>query len=320
MVAPPELTIVMVGTRDALADMLVSMAGALETPNAAAHLSVDFEGYHLGKDGAISLVRIFVHASNVVYLVHVAVLGAAAFSTPVAAASEIFKSMPLTLEAVLESSAVMKLFWNCRSDSQALYHLYGVKLAGVVDVQLWDVATQGSSKERARVKSLRHALTQRMRRNISEADIKSWSLVKDAGVRAHRGDGFDEAERWYIEAGGKLPEYTSNKRQDSVGSQDSDCDNESPGKGMCVFAQSHLRLLMQAYTVNDVRVLTVMLEYFTVKHRFWNTEWQVRVCTASQNRIEEGMKPEFNASLADVKNGTSVVWKDVVQVDRFATP
>jgi len=176
-VALPEPTIVMVDTRDALVEMLTSMAGALETPDAAAHLSVDLEGYHLGKDGTISLVQIFLHATNVVYLVHVAVLGAATFSTPVNAVSGIFKGMPLTLKAVLESSAVTKLFWDCRSDSQALYHIYGVKLAGVVDVQLWDVATRGPSKERARVKSLHHAFTQRMRRDISEADIKSWSLV-----------------------------------------------------------------------------------------------------------------------------------------------
>ncbi|GAB7325052.1 hypothetical protein MBLNU13_g09148t2 [Cladosporium sp. NU13] len=134
-VALPEPTPVMVDSREALVNMLASMASALETPNAAADLSVDLlEGYHLRKDSTTSPVQIFVHATNAVYLVHVAVLGAAAFSTPVTAVSGIFKAMPLTLKKVLESSAVTKLFWDCRSDSQALYHLYGVKLAGVVDV------------------------------------------------------------------------------------------------------------------------------------------------------------------------------------------
>ena len=135
----------------------------------------------------------------------------------------------------------------------------------------------------------------------------------------HCQGGYDEAERWYIEAGGKLPEDTSSKLQDSVGSQDSGSDKESPNKGQDVFAQSPLRPLMQAYAVNDVRVLPVMLEHFTIKHRFWNTGWQVRVCTASEARIEEGVDPKFNASVADVKNWTPVGWRDVVQVDRFAT-
>jgi hypothetical protein len=302
--------------------MLISMAGALDTPNAAADLSVDLEGYHLSRHGTISLVQIFVHATNVVYLVHVAVLDAAAFSTPVTVPSGIFKGMPLTLKTVLESSAVTKLFWDCRGDSDALYHLYGVKLAGVIDVQLWDVATRGSSKERARVKSLSHAFTQRMRRDLSEATIKSWSLIKDAGKRAHEASEYEEVEREYIEAGGKLPEVTSSKRQDSVGSQDSDSDNGSlsKSKGKDAFAQSPLPPLMQAYAINDVRVLPLMLEHFTIKHRFWNDDWQVRVCTASEDRIEEGISPRFNASAAasGVKNEAPAGWKDVVQVDRFA--
>lgn len=301
-VALPEPSITMVNSRGSLKDMLVSMASALKTANAAADISVDLEGYQLGKDGTISLAQIFVHATNVVYLVHVAVLGAAAFSTPVAAVSGIFKGVLLTLKTVLESSAVTKLFWDCGSDSQALYHLYGVKLAGVVDVQLWDVATRGSSKERAKVKSLHHAFTQRMRRDISETEIKSWTLIKDAGTRTDCQDGYDEAERWYVQAGGQLPDDTSSKRRDSVGSRDSGSDNETPSKGKDVFAQSPLRPLMQAYAVNDVRVLPVMPEHYTVKHRFWNTEWQVRVCNASEARIEEGISPRFNASLADVKN------------------
>ena len=300
-VALPEPTPVMVDSQGALTEMLVSMAGALDTPNAAADLSVDVERYCLSRHGTISLVQIFVHATNVVYLVHVAVLGAAAFSTPVAAASGIFKGMPLTLKTVLESSAVTKLFWDCRNDSDALYHLYGVKLAGVIDVQLWDLATREKRKERATVKTLSHAFTQRMRRDISEADINAWSLVKDAGRRAHEANEYDEVEREYIKAGGKLPEATTSKRQDSVGSQDSNSDNESPSKGKDAFAQSPLRPLMQAYAVNDVRVLPVMLEHFTVKHRFWNTEWQVRVCTASEDRVEEGISP----------NSTLRMWRGV---------
>jgi hypothetical protein len=296
----------MVDPQEALVDLLILMAGAFETTNAAADLSVDLEGYRLGRDGTISLVQIFVHATNVVYLVHVAVLGAAAFSTPASVTTGIFKGMSLTLKTVLESSAVTKLFCDCRSDSDAIYHINGVKLAGVVDVQLWGVATRSSSKERAKVKSLSHAFTQRMKRDISEAAIKWWSLVKDA-------------ERWYVESGGKLPLEESTKRQDSVRSQDLESGNKSPNNGKDAFAQSLLRPLMQAYAVNDVRVLPVILEHYTIKHRFRNTEWQVRVRTECENRIEEGISPSFKACFTSERNASPAGWKDVVQIDRFAT-
>jgi hypothetical protein len=309
----------MVDPQEALVDLLILMAGAFETTNAAADLSVDLEGYRLGRDGTISLVQIFVHATNVVYLVHVAVLGAAAFSTPASVTTGIFKGMSLTLKTVLESSAVTKLFCDCRSDSDAIYHINGVKLAGVVDVQLWGVATRSSSKERAKVKSLSHAFTQRMKRDISEAAIKWWSLVKDAGAMTHGGESYDEAERWYVESGGKLPLEESTKRQDSVRSQDLESGNKSPNNGKDAFAQSLLRPLMQAYAVNDVRVLPVILEHYTIKHRFWNTEWQVRVRTECENRIEEGISPSFKACFTSERNASPAGWKDVVQIDRFAT-
>lgn len=48
-VALPEPTFTMVDSPRALKDMLVSMASAFETSNAAAVISVDLEGYHLRK-------------------------------------------------------------------------------------------------------------------------------------------------------------------------------------------------------------------------------------------------------------------------------
>ena len=76
---------------------------------------------------------------------------------------------------------------------------------------------------------------------------------------------------------------------------------------------------MQACAVNDVRVLPVMLEHFTIKHRYWNIDWQARVCTESENRVEEGISPRSRACFAFDKNASPAGWKDVVQIDRFAT-
>ena len=69
-----------------------------------------------------------------------------------------------------------------------------------------------------------------MRRDVSEAAIKSWSLVKDAGHQTHGGESYDEAERWYVESGGKLPLEDSSKRQDSVAGQESTPSTSRPTK------------------------------------------------------------------------------------------
>jgi hypothetical protein len=138
------------------------------------------------------------------------VLGAAAFSTSATIAGE---STELTLKTILEASDIKKLFWDCRSDANALLYLYDVKLAGVVDVQLCDIATH--DKDRAKIKSLFQAFPQRMAREVSAKAIEAWRLIKVAGIRTHHGGvTYEVTERLYIEDGGVVPQ--SNARNDSI--------------------------------------------------------------------------------------------------------
>jgi hypothetical protein len=118
-----------------------------------------------------------------------------------------------------------------------------------------------------------------MVRKVSAKSIESWRLIKDAGVRIHYGGiTYEETERLYIEAGGVIPQ--SNTRNDSVtesseGEGKDHCETDSEPKiyGEGCFAQSPIRPLMQAYAINDVRVLPVMLRHYTA-HRFWNDKWE----------------------------------------------
>jgi hypothetical protein len=321
-VALPEPTPIVVDSRDALVEMLVSMAEALKTRDAAADLSVDLEGHRLGKDGDISLVQI-VHASNTVYLVHVAVLGAAAFSTSATIAGEASESTELTLKTILEASDVKKLFWDCRSDANALFYLYDVKLAGVIDVQLCDIATR--DKDRAKIKSLFQAFPQRMAREVSAKAIESWRLIKAAGIRSHHGGvSYEVTERLYIEDGGVVPQ--SSARNDSVaglgeGEDKNYCktDSEPKSYGEGLFAQSPIRPLMQAYAINDVRVLPVMLQHYTA-HRFWNDKWETRVNDSSADRLVEGVGERYHLTVETPdKQKAPAGWREVVQVDKSAT-
>ena len=42
----------------------------------------------------------------------------------------------VSAQAILENQAVQKLLYDVRCDSDALYHQYGVRLGGVMDLQI----------------------------------------------------------------------------------------------------------------------------------------------------------------------------------------
>jgi exonuclease 3'-5' domain-containing protein 1 len=50
------------------------------------------------------------------------------------------------LKTILESDKIPKVFFDVRNDSDALYAHFGIKLAGVQDIQLMELATRDFSK------------------------------------------------------------------------------------------------------------------------------------------------------------------------------
>jgi hypothetical protein len=103
--------------------------------------------------GTISLLQIHLPRIHHAYLVDVAILQDVAFTHSVSG---------ISLHTILEDPKRVKLLWDCRADVDALYGLYKVKLAGVVDVQLMDCITRSTAKEGRTVKGLSMALLQRM--------------------------------------------------------------------------------------------------------------------------------------------------------------
>ena len=86
-------------------------------------ISVDCEGNELSREGTLDILIIGTMNKHV-YLFDITKMGVSAFDAG--------------LRDLLESrSEVMtKLMYDCRNDSDALMHLYNVKLAGVLDLQL----------------------------------------------------------------------------------------------------------------------------------------------------------------------------------------
>jgi len=121
---------------------------ALEEIRNAAMVAVDCEGVAMSRTGRVTLIQ--VATEHKVYLFDVLKLGSAAFEAYGDGPSGNGGSQT-TLKHVLEGSSVLKLMYDCRRDSDSLFHQFNVKLQAVLDIQLLDVALhrqQGQIVER----------------------------------------------------------------------------------------------------------------------------------------------------------------------------
>ena len=86
-------------------------------------LAVDCEGDSLSRKGALTVIT--VATEEKVYIFDVQKLGQVVFSGG--------------LGEILEDSSREKLMFDCRQDSDALWHQFQVKLKGVLDIQLLEI-------------------------------------------------------------------------------------------------------------------------------------------------------------------------------------
>ncbi|KAK0971855.1 hypothetical protein LTR54_017700 [Friedmanniomyces endolithicus] len=132
-------------------------------------LYVDLEGNTLSRNGTLSLVTILLEPEGDVYLIDVTTLGRGAFTTAGIGGR--------TLQAVLESKDIIKVFFDIRNDSDALFGLYEIRVAGIEDLQLMELASRNFSK------MLANGLAKRIERDstIPFVERRRWQLVKDNG-------------------------------------------------------------------------------------------------------------------------------------------
>ena len=104
---------------DDVAECKTRLTRLLETKEPVA---VDFEGVDLCRAGKLCVVQLAPRAGSVL-LVDVEVLGEAAFGAG-------------RLRELLESPMVLKIGYDGRADSDALWHLHGTRLKNVWDVQV----------------------------------------------------------------------------------------------------------------------------------------------------------------------------------------
>lgn len=132
-------------------------------------LYVDLEGNNLSRNGTLSLVTILLEPERDVYLVDVTTLGRDAFTTAGADGR--------TLKSVLESEDVVKVYFDIRNDSDALFGLYEIRVAGIEDLQLMELASRNFSKRNV------NGLAKCIERDstIPFVERRRWQVVKDNG-------------------------------------------------------------------------------------------------------------------------------------------
>merc|ERR1712000_639090 len=93
------------------------------SPLDALSLYFDIEGAQLGRHGSIAIISLFFLPDANIYLIDVHALGSAAFSMK--------NYREYSLKSILKFPDIPKVFFDVRNDSDALFNLYGISLAGV---------------------------------------------------------------------------------------------------------------------------------------------------------------------------------------------
>ncbi|KAI0125271.1 ribonuclease H-like domain-containing protein [Xylariales sp. AK1849] len=121
----------MVDTEKSLSHVLDTLE---DLPTSPPSLYIDLEGINLSRLGSISILQLHVLPLNKTHLIDVHTMKETAFTTP--------NSKGRTLKGILESDFTLKVFFDIRNDSDALFSHYGVRVAGIVDLQLMELATR----------------------------------------------------------------------------------------------------------------------------------------------------------------------------------
>lgn len=138
-------------------------------------LAVDIEGVNLGRHGEICITQV-ADRRGYVYLFDVTTLGNIAFSSG--------------LKTVLEAEGVAKLFFDCRGDADALFHLYGVFPQHVLDMQVLCQKAKGGTSMYVQgfAKALGYILPY--------ADGEAMKGIKEAGQRLFAPDRGGTLQVW----------------------------------------------------------------------------------------------------------------------------
>jgi exonuclease 3'-5' domain-containing protein 1 len=138
----------------------------IRLPTDIPSLFIDLKGIQLGRHGSISIMSLYVPSRKIVYLIDIYRLEIEAFST--------VNSDGKSLKFILESSVILKVLFDVRHDSDALFSHYGISVDGIRDVQLMELGTRNGPKD------FLAGLDRCVEKDstISATEKKAWGLTK----------------------------------------------------------------------------------------------------------------------------------------------
>lgn len=157
-------------------DTEASVAGLIEKiqglPTNPPSLYIDLEGINLSRHGSISILQVLIPPLDRTYLIDVHALKEKAFLQPASNGGQ-------TLLDVLELPQIPKVFFDVCNDSDALFSQFNVELAGVVDLQLMELATRNFPRKYVQ------GLAKCIERDapITTLELRTWKESKEKGLK-----------------------------------------------------------------------------------------------------------------------------------------
>ncbi|KAI4274297.1 MAG: hypothetical protein L6R38_006147 [Xanthoria sp. 2 TBL-2021] len=161
----------LIDTPEAMTSVIDTLVALPSSPPA---LFIDLEGVSLSRHGTISILQLLVSPQDRTYLIDIHTLGSKAFHAP-------GTDGQTTLKSVLESNAISKVFFDVRTDSDALYAHFGIKLAGIQDIQLMELATRNLGPPSKYLNGLAKCIEKDVSMAMNEK--QRWKAVKEKGLR-----------------------------------------------------------------------------------------------------------------------------------------
>ncbi|KAF2261431.1 hypothetical protein CC78DRAFT_608160 [Lojkania enalia] len=169
----PNVNTIFVSTASELSTMLISIA---MQPTSPPSLYIDLEGLNLSRYGTLSLITLLIAPTSTVYIIDIHIMGVSAFTTPASTSAISHTNSSTTLQSILESATIPKVFFDVRNDSDALFAHYHINLQGIQDLQLMQLATCSSGNRRT-VNGLTRCIEKDLQ--LPQAQFVSWKNVKD---------------------------------------------------------------------------------------------------------------------------------------------
>lgn len=169
----PYRSKIVIDTQERLLDFLEI---ASKATGAIAELFLDLEGNQHGKDGVLCVIQFtFASIIGTTFLLLVKVMGQALFDTVGSGTS---------VKRILEDPSIIKVLFDCREDSAALYHQYGVALEGIIDLQIMELA--GRTSNNKHLWSLDTCIDKYLK--LKGEEETAWRSIKHAGKECFAGD------------------------------------------------------------------------------------------------------------------------------------